>query len=655
MSVKEPALTPRPGRTGTLAVLASLLQLTGFLTNAVGEDAAPDGEAPSAAVEVDSTSEPDLSQVFQPVTKIELQQLPSARPAGIQRPILNPSAWGTDIGLRERMRAGRNNVATLVGEFTEEVGELPAKILQTGAFGSPRTRGRAGCASQERMPGCARSAGEGITGEGATDESIAEMIASDDPSPFVFDPSSLTVPGGRLGTSPDAIGDLLRSGGSVFLNFRPEAAIPASVNPNGAVLISSSTSLSYSDLGGSPTSPVPGSSFVFFRNVGGGPLIPDGSGNLNNLERVTLDGSGNEVLVEQNFDLIAQSGGGFLALNEQTGVITQANPAFANVGVVKAAEGSSPIPRDRVFMFYSFFEDVPLGSAGGIGVNRFTPGFEKTFMDGRMSFEGRFPFASTLDSDFNFTTGFSNDTSHIEFGDILLGVKSLVATGDTWAVSAGMQVSIPTADDLKFLFTDTAASGTGSNTSTGEFLRIENDTVHILPMMSGAWAPSDRLFLMGFLQLDFDTSGKTVLLDTRPLQPSTSLQQIGTFNDATFLYADITAGYWMTKDPPESVRLLTGFAPMIELHYNRSLTETDQINFNQNNTEFARVGRGGEHIEFLNLTVGGVFQFKHNSYLSLGFSTPIAGGTDTEFDGEFRAQFTHRFGGGVTPIGTIPR
>lgn len=556
------------------------------------------------------------------------------------------------------MRNSRDNISILVHEFAEEVSELPAKVLHTTSSGySPRARGAAGCAADTREPGCAKS-GDGRMTDSMSDESIADMVTESAASPSLldlFNASATSVPGGRLGTSPDAIGDLLRSGGSIFLNFRPEAVIPANVNQNGAVLISGPTSLSYSDLSGNPTSPVPGSTFVFFRNVGGGPLIPDGSGNLTNLERVTLDGSGSEILVEQNFDLVAQTGGSFLALNEQSGVITQANPAFANVGVVKAAEGSSPIPRDRVFMFYSFFEDVPLGSAGGIGVNRFTPGFEKTFMDGRMSFEGRFPFASTLDSDFNFTQGFTNDASHIEFGDILLGVKSLVATGDNWAVSAGMQVSLPTADDLKFLFTDTAAAGTGASTSTGEFLRIENDTVHVLPMLSGSWAPSDRLFFMGFLQLDFDTSGKSVLLDTRPLQPTTSLQKIGTFNDTTFLYADITAGYWITKDPPESVRMLTGFAPMLELHYNRSLTKTDQVNFTQAGTDFAQIGRGGEFIEFLDLTVGGVFQFKHTSYLTLGFSTPIAGGTDAEFDGEFRAQFTHRFGGGVQPIGTIVR
>ena len=67
------------------------------------------------------------------------------------------------------------------------------------------------------------------------------------------------------------------------------------------------------------------------------------------------------------------------------------------MGRTKIAENTSPIPRDRLLFDYSYLRRraaVP----GGVNVNRFTPGFEKTFFDGLMSFEMKVPMATTLDS-----------------------------------------------------------------------------------------------------------------------------------------------------------------------------------------------------------------------------------------------------------------
>ncbi len=63
---------------------------------------------------------------------------------------------------------------------------------------------------------------------------------------------------------------------------------------------------------------------------------------------------------------------------------------------MKLSENTSPIPRDRVFVNYSYFDNVPL-QQGGVDVNRFVPGFEKTFFNGITSVEVRAPMASTLD------------------------------------------------------------------------------------------------------------------------------------------------------------------------------------------------------------------------------------------------------------------
>src|SRR5436190_13788331 len=73
--------------------------------------------------------------------------------------------------------------------------------------------------------------------------------------------------------------------------------------------------------------------------------------------------------------IIDSTGGGVVAL-----------PRGSSVGVMKFAENGSPIPRDRFFVNYSYFDDVNL-IPGGMAVRRLTPGFEKTFFDGTTSFE----------------------------------------------------------------------------------------------------------------------------------------------------------------------------------------------------------------------------------------------------------------------------
>ena len=53
------------------------------------------------------------------------------------------------------------------------------------------------------------------------------------------------------------------------------------------------------------------------------------------------------------------------------------NPGSGVVGRMKIAENGSPIPRDRVFFNYSYFDNVL--TPGGTNVNRFSPGLRKHF------------------------------------------------------------------------------------------------------------------------------------------------------------------------------------------------------------------------------------------------------------------------------------
>src|SRR5262245_3521408 len=69
------------------------------------------------------------------------------------------------------------------------------------------------------------------------------------------------------------------------------------------------------------------------------------------------------------------------------------SPTCGVVGLTKISDDNNPLPRDRVFFDYDYFNRVPLTSSG-FNVHRFSPGFEKTFFDMRASIEVRFPFAS---------------------------------------------------------------------------------------------------------------------------------------------------------------------------------------------------------------------------------------------------------------------
>jgi hypothetical protein len=113
----------------------------------------------------------------------------------------------------------------------------------------------------------------------------------------------------------------------------------------------------------------------------------------------------------------------------------------STIGRVKLADNNSPMPRDRVFFDYNLFHNTSLN---GIDVNRYTPGLEKTFLDGIGSIEFRVPMAGTLGSDvvIDSATGADRTGLNGEFGDLFLGMKLLLMATDECAISAGLGLSI---------------------------------------------------------------------------------------------------------------------------------------------------------------------------------------------------------------------
>jgi hypothetical protein len=296
------------------------------------------------------------------------------------------------------------------------------------------------------------------------------------------------------------------------------------------------------------------------------------------------------------------------------GTINVPSPGTGVVGRVKMAENVSPIPRDRVFMNYSHFADVPL-LPQGVDVNRFVPGFEKTILGGIMSAEMRFPFASTLSPDIIANGATSDD--EVVFGNMSIIGKTLIYQNCCFALAGGLQVAVPTADDIRVLTVGGA-----------ELVRVENEAVHLMPYVGGLYTPNNRFFAQGFIQVDVDANGNPVQILGN---------DAGDLTDATFMYLDASFGYWVYRNCCCCGGELTGVAPIFEAHWNTTVDDTEAVGA----TGF-RVGAAGQDIDIVNLVFGAVFEFNCTTTLTAAYATPVS--DDQDFDGEARIIFNHRFG-----------
>lgn len=288
---------------------------------------------------------------------------------------------------------------------------------------------------------------------------------------------------------------------------------------------------------------------------------------------------------------------------------------------MKLAENTSPIPQNRVFMNYSLFGNVPL-TENGINVNRFSPGFETLLFSKNTSFEMRTPFATTLNSDVLLDGG--TNTNNVEFGNLFFSVKHILYQRNQLIISSGLSMTAPTADPIRIL-----------NSRGTEVVRINNESVHLMPFIGFYKKMSSRAFTQGFMQVDVDVNGNPVYHN--PNINSNNLNQIGRLHDMTLLYLDLNAGYWIYRS---NGRGLTGVAPLIEGHMNRSLNHADCV-FDP--TGRTRIQLPIQEYDNFNAVGAIVFEFNRRSRLAFGYGVPIGNGKDRAFDNELRITFNRFF------------
>ena len=302
----------------------------------------------------------------------------------------------------------------------------------------------------------------------------------------------------------------------------------------------------------------------------------------------------------------------------------------ANIGRSNLVENSSPIPRDRVYTNYSYFNNTPL-VPGGVNVNRVTPGFEKTFLGGNASVEVRMPFASTINNTISQDgkgNYFSSDGTQL--GNLTTYFKGLLYRNETFAVSSGLGLALPTAQSFNL-----------KDTTTGSTLvHVNNQAVHLLPFIGGVYTPNQRFFAQSMLQFDIDPMGNSVQM--QDFGNSTGqLYSMGRAHDASWVFASVSTGYWVYRDFGSN-NMITGIAPIIELHDNSTMSNAQGVSANVP-TGLQYVGQG-QATQLINGTVGVNILFRDQGSLVLGFATPIAGVNDRQFDGEFRVLFNWYFG-----------
>ena len=317
--------------------------------------------------------------------------------------------------------------------------------------------------------------------------------------------------------------------------------------------------------------------------------------------------------------------------------------AGGTVGRQKISENRNVLPKDRVYVNYSGFSQVPIG-IGRNTVHRIVPGVEKTFFNGNTSLETRFPFASTVDSTIS-TVGATND-DEVEFGNVTVTLKQLLYRTETLAVSIGTTLAMPTASDVRVV----GAPGL-------TWLQIQNQALHVLPFIGAAFAPDDRFFSQAFLQADIGANGNPVHMlqqrrvfserDSRQSELRSELVRMGDLDDTPFLFASTSMGYWLYKQSPVINRVrsgntdytyyeqtgptkITGFAPIIEFHLNQALDGGNAVRSGPlliSNTE---------NVSVTNMVLGATTTFGRGGSLTAAWSTPVIGLDDKQFNNEVR-------------------
>jgi hypothetical protein len=330
--------------------------------------------------------------------------------------------------------------------------------------------------------------------------------------------------------------------------------------------------------------------------------------------------------------------------------------AFTALSDAKIAENNSPLPINRVYFRYNYFDNT--NSVGGQDL---------------CSVELRVPFYNRLGSDQNLVAGegdviiggpstlqFTPEQTlgeyDTEFGNLNVILKGLLYYTPSVAVAAGLGISAPTGPDANVQVVDLySAFGTGLyNSLRTRTFHVENEAWALSPYLGVLLQPNDRLFLQGFCQLylpigDNGFSYNEDLVEFGEPRPGFRTAT-GDLDAQSFMMVDVGLGYWLLRSPePQG---LTGLAGLVELHYTTAIEDGDIVVLPADGVladdvtpqSAPRIGNLRNRVDFLNLTVGAVAEFSNRLLITSAFCFPLQDDDNRYFDWEFQLQLNYRFG-----------
>jgi hypothetical protein len=275
----------------------------------------------------------------------------------------------------------------------------------------------------------------------------------------------------------------------------------------------------------------------------------------------------------------------------------------------KVAENVSPIPRDRIFFNFNHFRNALVDiNRQQQSLNRFTFGFEKTFLEGLGSIETRLPLADGLNS--RQVRDLADQTAS-EWGNLAIAFKLNLLSGSNYIIVGGASMTFPTGDDFELI--DFAGQ-------TEPAVRIKNEAIHLAPYIGGL-IQGDQYFLQGFIQTDFDLEGNAVFRH--------SFFE-GRLQDQNLLFIDAALGRWLYRDPNQ---IVSGICAIGELHYTSTINDTDEV---------AGFTNPHNRMDILNATAAVHFQLGLTT-CRIGGTAPLRSGAEELFDGEFLVQLGRQF------------
>lgn len=307
-------------------------------------------------------------------------------------------------------------------------------------------------------------------------------------------------------------------------------------------------------------------------------------------------------------------------------------PLVARVG--KISENNSALPVDRIFFNYNYFHNATNGSVVGpdaqssnrsVSPERYTLGWERTFLDGLTSLEARFVMNNVPDIGHN-PVG-NGPSGYQAFsptaGNLTLVGKLLLLENESTVMAAGLGVEAPTGGDT---FVQS-----GSTT-----LQIQNQAVYLSPYIGLLKKPVDSpWFLNAFVQLETPLTGDRVVgIDPTGGTPI----DFGRLTSETVLYADVAIGRWFYQQPGA---LVSGVAGFFETHYSAAMTQSDSIadsySVNSFSTDYT-LNPVRDRFEVIDLTAGIHIELADTTRLRIGAVFPVS--KDRAFDGELGVQLT---------------